>query len=222
MFYITDLVSEAVGHWLLCFRDNALWTLQETRGVEGVFLALPFRLHDQLRLAERVGGGGVRGDRLDDDAVAGAEAVRLRREHKGTSLNQQDSGAPGLRGPRIQGHQDSGAPGFRGPRIQGPQVGTESFLKRLFQTDRQAVKDDVFVWRRRRAGRQGNGAVTGQTEREALAGGQAERQALTGRGLEVVGPRGAGGLQVERLRGERKRRRRRRRRSEEEEESVWG
>lgn len=37
--------------------------------------------------------------------------------------------------------------------------------------------------------RQGNRAVIGQ----------AERQALTGRRLEVVGPRGASGLQVEGL-----------------------
>lgn len=56
-------------------------------------------------------------------------------------------------------------------------------------TDRQAVEDDVFVGRRRGACRQGNGAVVAE----------AEGQALAGRGLEVVGPRGPGGLQVERL-----------------------
>lgn len=47
----------------------------------------------------------------------------------------------------------------------------------------------MFVGCRRRACCQGYCAVVGQTE----------RQALTGRGLEVVGPWGAGGLQVKRL-----------------------
>lgn len=64
------------------------------------------------------------------------------------------------------------------------------------QTDRQAVEDDVFVRRRRGACRQGDRAVVGQ----------AERQALSGRGLEVVGPRGPGGLQVEGLEDKRRRR----------------
>ena len=51
------------------------------------------------------------------------------------------------------------------------------------------MEDDVFMWWGRRARRQGNRAVVAQ----------AERKALIGRRLEVVGPRGAGGLQVEGL-----------------------
>lgn len=51
-------------------------------------------------------------------------------------------------------------------------------------TDREAVEDDVLMWRGRGACCQGNCAVIGQ----------AEWQALTGRRLEVVGPRGASWL----------------------------
>jgi len=57
----------------------------------------------------------------------------------------------------------------------------------------------VLVGRGGGACRQGDRAVTGQAERDPLIGGEAERQALIGRRLEVVGPRGAGGLQVEGL-----------------------
>ncbi len=73
------LVSEAVCHWLLSFRDDVLRTLQETGGVKAVVVATPLCLHNQLWLAERVWGGGVWRDCLVDDAIAGAEAVRLRK-----------------------------------------------------------------------------------------------------------------------------------------------
>lgn len=55
------------------------------------------------------------------------------------------------------------------------------------------------MWRWRGACCQGNRAVIGQTEWKALTGGEAEWQALIGCRLEVVGPWGAGGLQVEGL-----------------------
>lgn len=81
MYFLTAyyLVCEAVRHWLWRSRDNALRPLKETRGIEPFLLAPPLRLHNQLRLAEGVAGGVVRGDRLDDDAVGGAEALRLRK-----------------------------------------------------------------------------------------------------------------------------------------------
>ena len=167
------LVSEVIRQWLLRFRDDALWTLQETRGFQVVLLTLPLRLHDQLWLAEGVWGGGVGGDRLDDDAVAGAEAVRLKTH---THIHTHTHTRWGVTNKQPNKHQ-----------------------KHCADTDRQAVEDDVFVWWGRRARRQGNRAVVAQAERKALTGGEAERQALIGRRLEVVCPRGAGGLQVEGL-----------------------
>lgn len=75
------LVSETLCHWLLGFRSNPFWTLHETGGIEIVLLTPHLCLNDQLRLAEGVRGGGVRWDGLDDDAIAGAEAVRLKAKH---------------------------------------------------------------------------------------------------------------------------------------------
>ena len=55
-----------------------------------------------------------------------------------------------------------------------------------------------MFWRGGRgACRQGDRAVVAQAERQALTGGQTE--SLIGRGLEVVGPGRAGGLEVKRL-----------------------
>lgn len=76
-------VTEAIRHWLLSFRDDTLRPLQQTCGVETIVLAPGLSLHHQLLLAEGFrggGGGGVRGDSLDDDAIAGAETVGLEME----------------------------------------------------------------------------------------------------------------------------------------------
>lgn len=73
------LVTVAVRHRFPSFRDDVLGSLKETHGLQLFLLAPPLRVHDQMCLVERIRGGGVRGDRLNDDAVAGAEAVRLRR-----------------------------------------------------------------------------------------------------------------------------------------------
>lgn len=78
----SHLVTVAIRHWFPGFRDDVLGSLQETRRLQLFLLAPPPCIHNQLGLVERVRSAGVRGDRLNDDAVAGAEAVRLRRANK--------------------------------------------------------------------------------------------------------------------------------------------
>lgn len=146
------LVTEAICHWFLRFRDNVVGSLQNTCGFQMLLLALPWCFHHQLCLVESVWGGRVRSDGLDDDAVAGAEAVSLRKVNQSEDHKQRK----------------------------------KERKEQRTQTDRQTVEDNVFVGCRRRACRQGNCAVVGETE----------GQALTGRGLEVVGPWSASGLQV--------------------------
>lgn len=71
------LLTESIGHRFLRSRDDVLISLQNTSGFQLLLLAPPLRFHHQLCLVEGVRGGGVRGDGLDDDAVAGAEPVGL-------------------------------------------------------------------------------------------------------------------------------------------------